>query len=98
MPEKIFNVLFLRTGNSARSIMAGRVVERSGKGGFRGLSAGSHPKGEVLPLALEILCRNNDPTDGLRSKDWSEFARQGASRIGIGRTTLSKEDAEAPAP
>ncbi len=81
MADERFNVLFLCTGNSARSILGERLIERLGQGRFRGFSAGSHPKGEVHPLALELLRRNNHSTDGLRSKDWEEFARPGAPRM-----------------
>jgi len=94
MAEKIFNVLFLCTGNSARSIIAERLVDRWGKGRFRGFSAGSHPKGEVHPLALEILHRNNYRTDGLRSKDWSEFAESDAPRMDFVFTVCDKAAAE----
>ena len=94
MAEKIFNVLFLCTGNSARSIIAERLVERWGKERFRGFSAGSHPKGEVHPLALEILHRNNYQTDGLRSKDWSEFAEPDAPRMDFVFTVCDKAAAE----
>jgi arsenate reductase len=78
MPERVYNVLFLCTGNSARSILAERIIERWGNRHFRGFSAGSHPKGEVHPLAIEILKRNNYLTQGLRSKDWAEFAQPDA--------------------
>lgn len=78
MTAPSYNVLFLCTGNSARSILAERVLERWGRGRFRGFSAGSHPKGSVHPLALEILRRNNYAADGLRSKDWAEFAQPDA--------------------
>lgn len=74
MVERPYHVLFLCTGNSARSIFAERLIERWGRGRFRGFSAGSQPRGEVHPLALEILRRHNHLTDGLRSKDWAEFA------------------------
>jgi arsenate reductase len=76
-----FNVLFLCTGNSARSILAERLVDRLGDGRFRGFSAGSHPKGEVHPLALEMLRRQNLSVDGLRSKDWAEFAAPGTPQM-----------------
>ena len=72
------NVLFLCTGNSARSIMAEAILARNGAGHFRAFSAGSMPKGEVHPLALQVLASYEYPTDGLRSKSWSEFAVEGA--------------------
>jgi arsenate reductase len=68
------NVLFLCTGNSARSIFAEALVRHWGKGRFRGFSAGSHPKGTVHPLALHVLEMHHIPVSGLRSKNWSEFA------------------------
>jgi protein-tyrosine-phosphatase len=75
------NVLFLCTGNSARSILAEQLLNFWGRGGFRGLSAGSHPKGEVHPIALELLKHMRLPTDGLRSKSWDEFAVPGAPAL-----------------
>jgi arsenate reductase len=74
MVDKLYNVLFLCTGNSARSIMAERAINRWGLGKFRGFSAGSHPKGKIHPMALRLLERLNYRTAGLRSKDWAEFA------------------------
>ncbi|MBU6497210.1 MAG: arsenate reductase ArsC [Rhodospirillales bacterium] len=72
------NILFLCTGNSARSIMAERLVEHWGQGRLHGFSAGSHPKGAVHPLALAVLAQAGLPTEGLRSKGWEEFAAPGA--------------------
>ena len=75
---RVYNVLFLCTGNSARSILAEVLIEHWGRGRFNGYSAGSFPKGAVHPLALEELERHHLPTTGLRSKSWSEFACHGA--------------------
>jgi len=76
-----YNVLFLCTGNSARSILAEAIVNREGAGRFRGFSAGSHPKGVVHPYALELLKRLNHDTAFARSKSWDEFAAAGAPRM-----------------
>jgi hypothetical protein len=73
--ERPFNVLFLCTGNSARSILAEQLLNHWGRGRFRGFSAGSHPKGQVHPIALELLRHMKLPTAGLRSKSRSEVAR-----------------------
>jgi arsenate reductase len=79
----MFNVLFLCTGNSARSIMAEVAMNHPtiGGGKFRAFSAGSHPKGDVHPLALELLRDSRLPIDGLRSKSWMEFAQPGAPEL-----------------
>jgi protein-tyrosine-phosphatase len=76
-----YNVLFLCTGNSARSIMAEALLNFWGRGRFRAFSAGSHPKGEVHPIALEILERTHLPTEGARSKSWNEFSGAGAPTL-----------------
>lgn len=76
--RRIYNILFLCTGNSARSIFAEALINHWGKGQFEGYSAGSFPKGAVHPLALEELERHHLHTFGLRSKSWNEFARLGA--------------------
>jgi arsenate reductase (thioredoxin) len=76
--HRVMNVLFLCTGNSARSIMAERLIERCGQGRFRGFSAGSHPRGFLHPAALAVLEQAGLPTAGLRSKSWDEFAVPGA--------------------
>jgi len=78
MAVRPYNVLFLCTGNSARSILAERIISQWGRGRFRGFSAGSHPQEVVHPIALELLRKMNLPTEGLRSKSWDEFAAPGA--------------------
>jgi arsenate reductase len=81
MSDHVFNVLFLCTGNSARSILAEAILNRVGAGKFKAFSAGSHPKGEVHPYALQLLRSLNHDTSSARSKDWSEFAKPGAPEM-----------------
>jgi protein-tyrosine-phosphatase len=81
MAEPVFNVLFLCTGNSARSILAESLLNHLGKGRFSAFSAGSHPGGQVNPFALELLKKNHFPTGELRSKSWDEFARPAVPRL-----------------
>lgn len=78
MTDKIYNVLFLCTGNSARSILAEALMNRLGEGRFRAYSAGSFPKGDVHPSAIELLAELGFDTEGLRSKSWDEFSQPGA--------------------
>ena len=78
MTDRIYNVLFLCTGNSARSILAESILTKDGAGRFRAFSAGSQPKGAVNPFALKVLGSFEYPTEGFRSKSWEEFAQPGA--------------------
>jgi len=73
MIDRIYNVLFLCTGNSARSVIAESILRQDGEGRFRSFSAGSQPKGRINPFALKVLEKFGYPTDGMRSKSWMEF-------------------------
>ena len=94
---RVFNVLFVCTGNSARSILAEAAMNHPAIGGgkFRAFSAGSHPKGEVNRLAIDELRRQNLPTAGLRSKPWEEFARPGAVPLDLVITVCDQAAGEA---
>jgi arsenate reductase (thioredoxin) len=89
------NVRFLCTGNSARSIMAEVLLNQKGNGRFRAFSAGSHPKGQVHPLAIETLRRMNLPANGLRSKSWNEFAGPNAPELDVVFTVCGNAAKEA---
>ncbi len=94
MPERAFNVLFLCTGNSARSILAEAILQREGMGRFNGFSAGSQPKGTVHPYALDLLRQLNYPVKQLRSKGWDEFAVAGAPPLDFVFTVCDNAAAE----
>lgn len=94
MAGDVYNVLFLCTGNSARSVLAEAILNREGKGRFKAWSAGSHPKGEVHPYTLELLDNLNYDTAFARSKSWDEFAAEGAPVMDFVFTVCDQAAAE----
>lgn len=94
MSDRPWNVLFVCTGNSARSVMAEGMLNRMGGGRFRAYSAGSFPKGEVHPAALRVLQEYRVPNEGFRSKSWEEFARPDAPKLDFVFTVCDKAAGE----
>ncbi len=95
MSDRVYNVLFLCTGNSARSILAEAMLNKDGQGRFRAFSAGSQPKGQPHPLTVQTLQETDYPTDGLRSKSWDEFAAPGAPQLDFVFTVCDNAAGEA---
>ena len=95
MTDRGYNVLFLCTGNTARSILAECILRKDGAGLFNSFSAGSHPKGVVNPYALKTLAAYDYPTDGLRSKNWEEFAGPDAPKMDFVFTVCDNAAGEA---
>lgn len=94
MPDKTYNILFLCTGNSARSVMAEALMNRLSQNRFRSYSAGSHPAGQVNAFTLELLNRKGLATEGLRSKNWDEFAQPGSASMDFVITVCDKAAGE----
>lgn len=95
MADRVFNVLFLCTGNTARSVLAEGILRNEGAGRFNVFSAGSQPKGIVNPFALKTLAAHGYPADGYRSKSWDEFAAPGAPRMDFVFTVCDSAAGEA---
>jgi arsenate reductase (thioredoxin) len=95
MTDRVFNVLFLCTGNTARSVLAEGILRKDGAGRFHAFSAGSQPKGVVNPFALKTLAAFDYPTDGYRSKSWDEFAAPGAPKMDFVFTVCDSAAGEA---
>lgn len=95
MSEREYNVLFICTGNSARSIMAEALLNSMGRGRFKAFSAGSNPAGAVNPIALDLIKRNRLPSESLRSKPWDEFAAPDAPELDFVFTVCDKAAGEA---
>ena len=95
MSDRTYNVLFLCTGNTARSILAESILRKEGRGRFNAFSAGSQPKGTVNPFALEVLAEMDYPVEGLRSKSWQEFAQAGAPAMDFVFTVCDSAAGEA---
>jgi arsenate reductase len=95
MTDRVYNVLFLCTGNSARSILAESILQKEGMGRFRSFSAGSQPKGAVNPFALKVLRAMDYPSEGFRSKPWDEFAVAGAPAMDFVFTVCDSAAGEA---
>jgi protein-tyrosine-phosphatase len=94
MDDKVFNVLFLCTGNSARSVMAESILNRAGRGRFHAFSAGSHPKGSIHPYTLDLLRNLKFDVSNLRSKSWVEFSKPGAPQLDFVFTVCDDAAAE----
>ena len=95
MSDRTYNVLFLCTGNTARSILAESILRKEGRGRFNAFSAGSQPKGTVNPFAIEVLADMDYPVEGLRSKSWQEFAQAGAPAMDFVFTVCDNAAGEA---